>query len=540
MRHPPAVPTRRYAGKVAARMGTGKRNRFGPYSIIALPTLAFLLLGWIWAFASPPGSAADENFHLSSIWCAWGPSESCELTSDPAVVLVPERVAHANCFALLGNEDASCTYELTDWYTPAVTVLSSDGQYPPVYHTVMRVFVGPNVNQSVLVIRMANVALAAGLLALALMVARPVIRRAVALAWMVCLVPTGIFFIASVNASSWAITGGALFWAFLHTASTEKSFRTRRALVALGGAAVCIFIAMGARADSFYVLLLSTIAVAIVTWPHLRKRMNRLWLGLLIIPLAAIAWSFNIGLYFNLNMSFPAGNEEFDQPNALLKMVLELPSFFAGIVGGQGPGWSQRSSANDGQLPGFSWTGLAYGVGSLDVQNPEISGLLVLACVGGAIFLGFRSHGIRKVLAVLLLSGGLIGQLIVMRGLAGFQAISVIQPRYVFALVLVIISFAVICYPRSHSFVNRGQALLFIIALTIADAAALMATNARFVYGQVHAWTGVSAAPGWWWSIGPSPLVVTTTGAVVGCVWLIFMARLVLAPNDKAATIGSS
>ena len=521
-------------------MGTSKRNRFSRYSFIALPTLAFLILGWVWAFASPPGSAADENFHLSTIWCAWGPSESCELTADPTVVLVPDRVANANCFALLGNEDASCTYALTDWYTPAVTVRSSDSSYPPVYHTVMRVFVGPNVNQSVLVIRMANVALAAGLLALALLVARPVIRRAVALAWMVCLVPTGIFFIASVNPSSWAITGGALFWAFLHTASTENSFRTRRALVALGGAAVCAFIAMGARADSFYVLVLSTIAVAIVTWPHLRKRLNRLWFGLLIIPLAAIAWSFNIGRYWNLNMSFPAGNEEFDQPNALLKMLLELPSFFAGIVGGQGPGWSQRASQDDGQLPGFSWVGLAYGVGSLDVQNPEISGLLVLACVGGAIFLGFRSHGTRKVLAVLLLAGGLIGQLVVMRGLAGFQPTGVIQPRYVFALVLVIISFAAISYPRSHSPVNRGQALLFIIALTIADAAALMATNGRFVYGQVHAWTGVSAEPGWWWSIGPSPLVVTILGAVVGCIWLIFMARLATAPNDKAATIGAS
>ena len=525
---------------MAASVGTSKRNRFSRYSFIALPTLAFLILGWVWAFASPPGSAADENFHLSTIWCAWGPSESCELTADPTVVLVPDRVANANCFALLGNEDASCTYELTDWYTPAVTVRSSEGHYPPVYHTVMRVFVGPNVNQSVLVIRMFNVALAAGLLALALLVARPVIRRAVALAWMVCLVPTGIFFIASVNPSSWAITGGALFWAFLHTASTEKSFRTRRALVALGGAAVCVFIAMGARGDSFYVLLLSTIAVAIVTWPHLLKRMNRLWLGLLIIPLAAIAWSFNIGLYFNLNMSFPAGNEEFDQPNALLKMLLELPTFFAGIVGGQSPMWSQRSSQNDGQLPGFSWTGLAHGVGSLDVNNPEISGLLVLACVSGAIFLGFRSHGIRKVFAVLLLAGGLIGQVVVMRGLAGFQPISVIQPRYVFALVLVIISFAAISYPRTPSPVNRGQAILFITALTIADAAALMATNGRFVYGQVHAWTGISAEPGWWWSIGPSPIVVITLGAVVGCIWLIFMARLAMAPNDKAATIGAS
>ena len=67
-----------------------------------------------------------------------------------------------------------------------------------------------------------------------------------------------------------------------------------------------------------------------------------------------------------------------------------------------------------------------------------------------------------------------------------------------------------------------------------------MATNGRFVYGQVHAWTGISAEPGWWWSIGPSPIVVITLGAVVGCIWLIFMARLAMAPNDKAATIGAS
>lgn len=35
-----------------------------------LPVIAFVFLGWSWAFASPTGSSADENYHLSSIWCA--------------------------------------------------------------------------------------------------------------------------------------------------------------------------------------------------------------------------------------------------------------------------------------------------------------------------------------------------------------------------------------------------------------------------------------------------------------------------------------
>ena len=504
---------------------------------IAIPTIAFLVLGWAWAFASPVGSSADEAFHLTSTWCAWGDSDTCTHTGTVSVVKAPDRVANASCMAQLGNEDASCVYGLTEEMVQSVTV--NVGNYPPVYYGVMRVFVGPDISKSVLLMRFFNVAIAAGLLALALAVARPVARRAVALAWMACLVPTGIFFVASVNPSSWAITGGALFWVFLLTFLTQPSFRSRRAIAAAIGAVLCAFIALSARGDSAFVLGLSVAAVVLMAWPHLRGRITLLWLGLLAIPLVAIAAVFNVGRYASLNLAFPPGNPGMDQPNAVVKMLVELPTFLAGILGGQEAIWAQRVSSNDSQIPGFSWSGYSYGVGSLDVHNPELSSLLVLACVAGVVFLGFRSHGARKVIALGLLTAALVGQLVFMRGLVAFQPIQSLQPRYYFALVVVIVSIAAMTYPRRPSVVNRGQALLLVGVLAVAGTAALMATVARYTYGQAHSWTGMADTPSWWWAWGPSPLVTIVIGSLGGLVWLLGMAWIALDAGGSDLRRGS-
>jgi hypothetical protein len=499
---------------------------------IVLPTIAFLVLGWTWAFSSPVGASADESYHLTSIWCAWGDSETCTHTGTLGVVKVPDRVANASCMAQLGNESAACVYSLTNETAQSVTV--NVGDYPPIFHFTMRAFVGPDISKSVLIMRSFNVAIAAGLIAFALAVTRPVSRRAVTLALMVCMVPTGIYFIASVNPSAWAITGGMLFWAFLYTTLTEPSLRSRRAIAAGAGAVACAVIALSARGDSAVVLTASALAVVLLAWPRLRGRVRLLWLSLLVIPFIAVAAAFNVGRYASLNLVFPPGNPEMDQPNSVVKMLVELPTFLAGILGGQVSVWAQRSSSNDSQIPGFSWPGYSFGVGSLDVQNPEISSLLVLACVGGVIFLGLRSHGLRKLTALVLLSATLVGELLIMRGLVAFQPIQSLQPRYYFALVVVIVSVAAIAFPRRPSLVNRGQAALLVVTLVIADTAALMATIARYTYGQAHSWTGIADPPSWWWAVGPSPVVTMSIGALAVTAWLIGMARIAVQAGSGA------
>lgn len=504
---------------------------------IAIPTLSFLVLGWTWAFASPVGSSADEAFHLTSTWCAWGDSETCTHTPTVGVVKVPDRIANASCMAQLGNESAACVYSLTNEKAQSVTV--NVGDYPPVFYMTMRAFVGPDISKSVLLMRFVNVALAAGLIAFALAVARPVARRALTLALMVCMIPTGIFFIASVNPSAWAITGGMLFWAFLYTLLKEPSFRAPRARAAAVGAAVCAVIALAARGDSAIVLSASALAAVILAWPRVRGRVRLLWLSLLAIPVVAVAVAFNVGKYASLNLVFPPGNPDMDQPNSVVKMLVELPTFLSGILGGQVSYWAQRTAPYDSEIPGFSWAGYSYGVGSLDVQNPELSSLLVLACVGGVIFLGFRSHGRRKVVALALLTATLIGELVFMRGLVAFQPIQSLQPRYYFALVVVIVGIAAMTFPGRVGTVNRGQAALLVVALAIAGTAALMATNARYTYGQAHSWTGFADPPGWWWSWGPSPAVTMIVGSLAGLVWLASMAWIAVeAGRPRSAQAG--
>lgn len=498
---------------------------------ILLPPLALLLLGWAWAFASPPGSAADDDFHMTSIWCAWGASDSCVKTETPGTVLVPDRVANASCFAFDAGEPATCTASLTNEMVPSTRINASRGGYPPVYYWTMRALVGPDVARSVLIMRMANVVLASALLALALLVAAPALRRALSLAWMVCLVPVGIFFIASMNPSSWAITGGALFWVFLLSLFREPTFRTRRSIVAGLGAAACTFLAMSARADSVIVLLLSMIAVGIVAAPHLRRRLHLLWLGLLAIPLIAVAAVFSVGRYLQFGPSFPSGNPEWDQPNAVLKALLELPNFLVGIIGGQSPFWSQRASRVDAEMPGFSWPGYSYGVGWTDVFNPGISGILILTCVAGVIFLGFSSYSRRKVIAIALLVLALVVQAILMRAMVGFQPTWFLQPRYFIAPVMVIVGLAALAYPAKLRLVNRGQATLLVCALTVAYSTSLLATIGRYTYGQNHSWTGLSADVSWWWQTGPSPIVTASIGTVAGLVWLWSLAAIAVRPH---------
>ena len=40
-----------------------------------IASISFLISLSIWAFASPPGSAPDDDFHLPAIWCSHGKVE---------------------------------------------------------------------------------------------------------------------------------------------------------------------------------------------------------------------------------------------------------------------------------------------------------------------------------------------------------------------------------------------------------------------------------------------------------------------------------
>ena len=512
--------------------------------LAVVPAIALLVMGWSWAFASPVGSSADEPFHLASTWCAWGDHEGCVRDVADRSALVPQKVAEANCFAGQWRLNARCTWLLTDDLVRTVKVNPPTGVYPPVFYGSMRALVGPDVARSVLIMRLANVAVAALLLAVLLWVAPPLIRRAVAVVWMVAIIPVGIFFIASVNPSSWAITGAGMFWAFLWSWVRIDPWRSFRAWIALGGAILTAVMAVGARSDSVMVISLSAAAVAILEWPRLRSRLSlRVIVGTATATAAvliAVAWVFRAVDYLRrFSVSFPPGNAEADQPNPLVKTLLELPAFVAGVFGGQQP-WTMRESENDWVQQGYGWHGFTYGVGSVDVINPSIAAVLAGACVAGVVFLGLGRMTRRKLIVVAGLGAAFLTQIVLMRALVDFGAMWsngvqwALQPRYFLPLAMVVVAFAVVSFPARRPFVSRTQAVGLAVLMSLAAAASLAATTGRFVHGQDHSWLQFTPETGWWWSWGLSPSASVIMGAVASAVYMTTMAVIARQARSEA------
>ena len=201
----------------------------------ALP-IAFFIMCSGWALTSPVGSAPDDDFHLSSIWCAQGERAGvCEETpANPAARLVPANVAAASdCFRFKADVSAGCATSIMDdaglVETERVNVTAS--LYPPGFHAVMSVFVGPDVERSVLAMRLFNAALTALVIAALLRLTPAGLASASVLAITVTFIPLGLFVTASTNPSAWSIIGIGGYWAFAIAYLRHRNWRDRRGLL---------------------------------------------------------------------------------------------------------------------------------------------------------------------------------------------------------------------------------------------------------------------------------------------------------------------
>lgn len=501
-----------------------QRVRKQRWTIVCL-VVSFFVVGCCWALASPPSSAADDDFHLTSIWCAWGNSETCAITDEANIVRVPEKVVQGSCFTVDTGKDGRCYAALSSRLIGTYRVNPSWGTYPPGYYMAMRAFVGTDVERSVLFMRVANVAIASAFLASLLILTRSSVRRASILAWTIAFSPVAIFFIASTNPSSWTIIGVGTFWAFLLAFGSSARWRSRRAIANLVLAGVAALLALMSRADAAVYLGTSMVAVAILAWPDLRTRMSRhrritVVAGVLVALVLAGA-ATNLLRYLQNSLSFPAANLDSGQPNAVIKTLLELPTFLAGVLGGQAPLWSQSEYLFNTGLPGYTSPGFTYGVGWVDVFNPAISGTFVLAAAAGAVFVGFSRYNWRKVVAFVWIVAMLVVQVLAMRGLVEFAAIWFLQPRYVMPIVLVAIGIALYGPVTADPMFARAQRWALVALVSIAASVSYIATLSRYTRGQGSAFSNISADPFWWWNTELQPWILVVVVAVATTVFVV-------------------
>lgn len=462
---------------------------------ILAPLLAFLALA-AWAFASPIGAAPDDDFHLVSIWCADGGSDQCLPGSASDTRVVTSGLQDIACYALHAERSGACQKSLA---LDGVKNLKETGrgnfygEYPPVYYGAMRIFAGPDVQFSALVMRLINAALFV-VLATALGALLPAARRRTLLwAWLVTLVPLGMFLIPSNNPSGWAITGvGTAFLALLGWFETEG--RRRWALGALY--VVGVVMAAGARGDAAVYAVGATVTVLILT-----AAKNRGWALKTILPVVGLL----IAVAF-LSIAGQAGvaTEGFTGSGGATIPV-------AGSDGVEAPlGGLALAAYNLLMLP-LLWTGVwgSWALGWFDTMLPAIVPWAATSAFVAVGFAGLGQLTWRKALA----AGGVFSVLIALPvyvlTAGGDKVGASLQPRYLLPLI-VLFAFVLLVEPAGRVLrFSRVQTFAILGALALANLVALQVNIRRYVTGAAQQGLNLDAHAQWWWSgvpFGPTAL----------------------------------
>jgi hypothetical protein len=468
------------------------------------PALLFLL-GLSWAFASPIGSAADDHFHLSSIWCAKGENNLCNNGPNEDTQLVARVLAAwPPCYVKWPSsfKSASCLSEIE---LPLQLIeidkvyLNSPGNYPPLFYEVMKIFAGDNPYSSIQIMRIINTVIASFLLFLALLVSPFIVKRALIISWGIVVIPVGIFYIASTNPTSWAISSLGTFWAFILAIIYQRKRNNKLLLVAIIGASITLLLSLGSRSDSVVYLTISLIAIFIITFNKeiFINKSKRFYLSLSILLALFSFYFFSFVsriLIGGIGLRFPGAQSTNDQPNSLVNLLLDFPSFIVALFGGQSP--------YKDQFRGDLYKNFSYGISWSDFSLPTVTGISIFTSFIVLLFAGLNKASLKKMLSVATIFTTLILIVILTKGSSGiyleaFNAVH-FQPRYFIPGLLILTGFSFIKSGKNDPLLNPIPSAIVTTFLITGGSFAWLATISRFSVGPNSAFTNFWKDPLWW------------------------------------------
>ena len=443
---------------------------------------------------------------MVSIWCAQGDRASaCQVLED-GTIAVPQALPIAVCYAFNPEESAACQQGplVSDDGNYVVTTLGDFGEhagdYPPLFYEAMSVFVGPDIERSILTMRLVNVLILTVMLATVYAASSSRVRQALVITTAVTIVPLGAFLVPSINPSGWTITSAfTLFFAVFGYVRA----RSRSSLVVLGIASVIgLALGAGSRADGSMYAAISVGAatlLALRSFRPTRATMLRLVLPVLLIVVAAATF-LNVG---SSAVSAPA--QETDGWQAVL-VFFDIFRYIPGALGTHELGWG------DTTLPSIVW---------------------VLACMAcaGAVFAGVATLARRRLIVLLLVAGSLILIPTYIAATSWTPGAS-LQSRYIYPLLIATVAVATLVTERRGISLTAPQRWLTVGLVSIANAVAIYTNLRRYVTG-VDVQT-LRLTPGeWWWSGAVvSSEMVALVGAVSLPVALVMVTRVLVGPID--------
>lgn len=489
--------------------------------LVILPLLGFLTLAG-WAYSSPVGSSPDDDYHLASIWCAAGERTSlCEETGDPSTRMVPRAFAVDPCFARYSTESGACQIDAYD--DPAL--IESDrgnflGAYPPVFYGTMSVLATDDVQSSVLAMRLVNSALFVGLLT-ALAVLLPAPHRATAVtAFVITVVPLGMFLIPSINPSSWTVIGVGIAWIAL-LGYFDSRGRRRWPLGALF--VVGAIMAAGARADAGVYVVLGIAAVMFLRFSRTRSFVIAGALPVLVGVLCIVAT-----LSSGQISSAADGFGGVGSPPAVQGAAPTVPDG-PGSGGAPVPQLSPLGLAltNAVNVPSL-WAGALgfWSLGWFDTPLPAVVAFGGVAVFVAVSFTGLARTGRRKAAVFAGAAAALwfIPTWTLTRG--GEQVGMEVQPRYLLPLIVMLAGFALLSVRDWSPRFSLAQRVVVGLTLAATQSLSLFVNLRRYVTGDDVRAVDLNDGIEWWWVGAPAPMLVWIVGSLA---WAGLVVALVLA-----------
>lgn len=501
-------------------------SRFQP--VVLVPVLALITLV-CWAFASPLGASPDDDFHLTSSWCALGDRDGiCEATGEPGARYIPAEVANsAICYAYHPEQSAGCQagYGGSE---PGDLVYANrgnfDGLYPPVFYAVTGLLASPNVEASALAMRVLSATLFVAM-STALFLLLPVRRRVTLVwAWLVSTIPLGVFILASNNPSSWAVISSGTLWLAL-LGYYESTGRRRIGLGVLAGIATVV--GAGARSDAAVYSALAAVIASVLAFERSRR-----FLIHSILPAAVILVS--IVFYFS---SAQGAAAVADLPGGIAPTPGATPAPVATDAAASGSGSVSLTLilSNLLNMP-LLWAGVfgSWGLGWLDTPMPGVVSVGSLVCFAVVVFAGLRAADLRKKLALALVGVALIA----FPSYVLLQAHAVVgghvQPRYILPLIVILTGVGLLTVGDRGLKLSALQRDVVVVVLIVAHAMALHFTMRRFISGlDVGDWN-LNNELEWWWG-GLAPMVVWVVAVVAFGAMAVLITRR-LAPATGIAS----
>ena len=312
--------------------------------------------------------------------------------------------------------------------------------------------------------------------------------------------PVGIIMIGSTNSISWLTTGLIYFSGFLYNLVVNRTQNHK--YINFLGLVASILLMVGSRNESYFFILLTTLSVlSLKQYKKFRIKEYSITLffviTLIIILTDRLITRFGrIGNFrwFNsekiYDFAIPQENIDNYQPNALINLVIELPSYVYSFLGGQKPIWIQPR--------GGLGRDFGYGVGWLEFNFPSLTGIFLVTVVFYVLLQHLKYSNKRSLISISIILSGSFSLILFMRARINFTDAFYFQTRYIFPIFMVIIFLSLANSNIMYSIFGKIEKLFLLSMIFTSTTFAWLFYISRYSNGLNFPYTTVNSPVEWW------------------------------------------